>query len=180
MIVRFCGFGGQGILFSGFVFGTSAVLDGKKTLQTQSYGSESRGGGCRSDIIVSEDEIYELAPTELDVLVAFSQTAYNTYYPVLKKDGILFIEEDFVKTEQGRPKKTYGVRATDISVEKFGRKIMANMVMLGFICPILNLVTKESLKSAILTYVPKGASNINIKAFEEGYRLAEAASKIDS
>lgn len=173
MNIRFSGFGGQGIVLSGYIYGVAAVLDGKKALQTQSYGSESRGGGCRSDVIISEGDIFELAPPQLDVLVALSQAAYEAYIPALKKDGTLIVEDDLVDTGDGSLHRTFRIKATDIAHKKFGRKIMANMVMLGFICAILELVSKESLERAILSNVPKGTEAMNQQAFEEGYRMGK-------
>jgi 2-oxoglutarate ferredoxin oxidoreductase subunit gamma len=41
LIIRFAGFGGQGIVLSSYILGQAAVFDGKKALQNQSYGSES-------------------------------------------------------------------------------------------------------------------------------------------
>ena len=57
---------------AGYVLGRAGVLDGSNALQTQSYGSESRGGDCKSDVIISPDQILDLAPAELDVLVAMA------------------------------------------------------------------------------------------------------------
>ena len=43
--VRFCGFGGQGIVLASVIFGTAAVTRAHlEACQTQSYGSEARGG----------------------------------------------------------------------------------------------------------------------------------------
>jgi len=43
--IRFAGFGGQGLLLAGIMMGTAAtVLDCKNASQTQSYGTEARGG----------------------------------------------------------------------------------------------------------------------------------------
>ncbi|MGD2153690.1 MAG: 2-oxoacid:acceptor oxidoreductase family protein [Gemmatimonadales bacterium] len=177
MNIRFSGFGGQGIVLSGYIYGVAAVFDGKKALQTQSYGSESRGGGCRSDVIISEGEIYELAPPRLDVLVAMSQAAYEAYLPALKEDGTLIVEDDLVDTGDGSPHRTFRVKATDIAHKKFGRKIMANMVMLGFICAIIDAVSRESLERAILGNVPKGTETTNQQAFEEGHRIGRGEAR---
>ncbi len=173
MIIRFSGFGGQGIVLSGYIFGVAAVLDGKKALQTQSYGSESRGGGCRSDVIISEAEIYELAPPRLDVLIALSQAAYDVYLPALKENGTLILEDDLVVASNGASSRTFRIKATDIAHKKFGRKIMANMVMLGFVCAIIPVVSRDSLEQAILSNVPKGTEAMNQQAFEEGYRIGK-------
>lgn len=174
--IRFCGFGGQGIILSGYIFGTAAVLDGNKVLQTQSYGSESRGGGCRSDVIISEEMIYELAPHHFDVIVALSQSAYDTYINTLEKDGNLVVDEDLVDTGTRSANGTFKIKATDIAHKKFGNKIMANMVMMGFIAAIIEIVSKESLKKAIGESVSKETSELNLRAFEEGYRLGKEQS----
>ncbi|UCC75137.1 MAG: 2-oxoacid:acceptor oxidoreductase family protein, partial [Gemmatimonadota bacterium] len=55
--------------------------------------------------------------------------------------------------------------------------IMANMVMLGFICAILEVVSKENLVRAILENVPKGTETLNQQAFEEGYRIGKGESR---
>ena len=169
--IRFCGFGGQGIVLSGYTFGTAAVIDGNKVLQTQSYGSEARGGLCRSDVIISTEEIYDLAPPYFDVLVALSQASYDSFIPTLNENGTLIVDDDLVDTDNYPSSRIYRIKATDIAYKKFGRKIMANMVMMGFMCTILEAVSKDSLQQAILNNVVRGTEKINLQAFEEGYRV---------
>lgn len=169
--IRFCGFGGQGIVLAGYTFGTAAVVDGNNVLQTQSYGSEARGGLCRSDVIISREEIFDLAPTRFDVLVTFSQPAYDNYIHTLKADGTLIVDDDLVNIGDYSHPGTFKIKATDIAYKKFGRKIIANMVMIGFMCTTLEVVSKEALKQSILENVRKGNGKINLEAFEEGYRL---------
>ena len=73
--IRFSGFGGQGIVMSGVIFGEAAVADGLNAIQTQSYGSASRGGASKCDLIISKEEINELESPMIDVLVSMSQSA---------------------------------------------------------------------------------------------------------
>jgi 2-oxoglutarate ferredoxin oxidoreductase subunit gamma len=174
--IRFCGFGGQGILLSGFIFGTAAVIDGNKVLQTQSYGSESRGGGCRSDVVISGEEIHDLAPARFDALIALSQSAYDTYINSLHEDGLLVVDEDLVNPEKAPTAGTYRVKATEIAHKKIGNKLAANMVMMGFTSAVLESVSKESLQQAIGQYVSRDTSELNLQAFEEGYRLGKEQS----
>lgn len=169
--VRFCGFGGQGIVLSGYTFGKAAALDRHKVLQTQSYGSEARGGLCRSDVTISRGEILELAPTRFDVLVALSQSAHDEYITALTEDGILIVDDDLVDTSRHPHPATFRIKATDIAYKKFGRKIMANMVIMGFLSASVQLVSKEALKQAILANVAGGTGEINLRAFEEGYQI---------
>ncbi len=179
MIVRFVGFGGQGIILSSYIMGQSAVFDGKKAIQNQSYGSESRGGECRGDVIISEDEIYELEPTRHDVLVAMTQPGYEKFVGSLKPGGTLIYDKDLVVTESNLDPpgiKKCGISATDIAFRKFGRKIIANMVVLGYMNTLLNLVTVEALEKAIIKSVPKGTDELNLKAMREGIELARQES----
>jgi len=169
--IRFCGFGGQGIVLSGYTYGTAAVIDRHTVLQTQSYGSEARGGLCRSDVTISRGEILELAPSRFDVLVALSQVAHDKYITALKEDGTLIVDDDLVDTGLHPFPGTFRIKATDIAYKKFGRKIMANMVIMGFLSTAVELVSKEALKQAILANVAGGTGEVNLQAFEEGYQV---------
>jgi len=180
VIIRFAGFGGQGIVLSSYIMGQSAALDGKKAVQNQAYGSESRGGECRGDVIISEEEIYELEPTRYDVLVAMTQPAYEKFIPLLKPDGTLILDQDLVVTDAKiePPKiKRYGISATDIAFKKFGRKIVANMILLGYMNTLLNLVSEDALTSTITENVPRGTEKMNLEAMREGMALARQEAK---
>ena len=173
MNIRFSGFGGQGIVLAGFIFGNAAVMDGKNAIQNQSYGSEARGGACRSDVIIQKEDINELAPPEIDVLISMSHSAYEKYFHSLKKKGTFIIDTDLVFPEGDHKKKfkCQGIPATDIAFKKFGRKIMGNMVMIGYVTAVTGIVSKKAVKDAIKNNVPKGTEDLNLKAFEEGYKL---------
>jgi len=50
--IRISGFGGQGIILAAVILGITMVRKGNLyVVQTQSYGSEARGGECQSDYI---------------------------------------------------------------------------------------------------------------------------------
>jgi 2-oxoglutarate ferredoxin oxidoreductase subunit gamma len=173
MRLRFAGFGGQGVVLCGFIFGKAAVLDGKNAIHTQSYGSASRGGLTRSDVGIESCEIYDLYYDEIDVLVAMSQQSYDIFRDRLVPGGLLFYESDLVKLAAGEGDRAYGVQATDIAFKKFEKKIIANMIMMGFVNEIAKLVSFESLANTIRGSVPPGTEEKNIAALEEGIRLAK-------
>ena len=168
--IRFSGFGGQGIVLAGVILGEAAVTDGLKAVQTQSYGSASRGGASKCDLIISKEKIYELESPMLDVLISISQNAYETYFSHLKKNGVLIIDDDLVKAN---PKnvKVYKISATDIAFKKFGQKIMGNIVIVGYLAALLGIVSKESLIKSIRRHLPQKVVDANLDAFEEGYNL---------
>ena len=91
--IKFCGFGGQGIILSAVILGTVVVI--KRNLyavQTQSYGSEARGGQCQSELIISNKPINSPITKEKDILVAMYQTALEKYLPTLRAKGKLIID----------------------------------------------------------------------------------------
>jgi 2-oxoglutarate ferredoxin oxidoreductase subunit gamma len=180
LIVRFAGFGGQGIVLASYIMGKSAVFDGKKAVQNQSYGSESRGGECRGDVVISDEEIFELEPVKYDVLVAMTQPGYEKFISDLKPGGTLIVDSDLVITDNELEPEgiiRHAISATDIAFKKYGRKIIANMIMLGYMNRLLRLVTIESLEKAISESVPEGTADMNLEAMQEGMALAAGESR---
>ena len=145
MEIRLAGFGGQGIIMAGYVLGRAGVLDGANALQTQSYGSESRGGACKSDVVISEDEILELAPSALDVLVAMSQPALDKFLPNLRPDGVLIYDSGLVRHDDGGP-RCLGLPATTIAHDLLGSDVVANVIMLGCLAALTGVVSGDSLR----------------------------------
>jgi len=176
--VMFGGFGGQGIITAGYITGRAAVVyDGKEAIFTQVYGPEARGSACSSGVVVSEDEIsypYLLSP---EIMVIMSQEAYAKFLPKLRQGGVLIVDSTIVKPDNLAEKyRLYKVPATEVA-EKMGRRIIANVIMLGFLGKIWDVVSVEALQEAVKARVPKKYIELNIKAFQTGVRLAEAALK---
>ena len=170
MKIRFSGFGGQGIVLCGVVFGRAAMMDGKNSMQTQSYGSASRGGLTRSDVCIQDGEIHDLIYDRFDVIVALSQRSYAAFRDLLAPDGKLFYESDLVTIEDEDRARAFGVPATQLAYDEFGRKIIANMIMMGFVNEVAGLVTRDSAIATIRQHVPPGTEDLNIRAFDEGGR----------
>ena len=90
--VRICGFGGQGVILSGFIFGKAAsVFMDYNAVQSQSYGPEARGGAARSEVIISDEKIGYPRPTSVDFFIAMSQEAFDTYRDDIRDDTIIVI-----------------------------------------------------------------------------------------
>jgi 2-oxoglutarate ferredoxin oxidoreductase subunit gamma len=168
--IRIAGFGGQGIIRAGLILATAAAIyGGKNAVETQSYGPESRGGACKSEVVISDGEIDFPKVTEPDVLIAMSQEAYNTYVDTVKKRGSLFLDSDLVPKEKVTSHvRVFRVPATKIA-EEVGKSLVANVVMLGALTSITNLVSPKSIKKSILSTIPKGTEKLNLTAFKRGY-----------
>jgi len=168
--IRFAGYGGQGIIRSGIIAGRAAsIYDNKFATMSQSFGPEARGGACSSQLVVSENKVLYPYVTKSDVLVAMSQEGYNKFEEELSDDGILLIDEDLVKLKSPRARiKVFAIPATRFA-EELGKKIVANVVMLGFFTAVTDVVSYEAMKKAIPESVPEKAVELNLQAFEKGY-----------
>ena len=167
--IRVAGFGGQGVVTIGRVLGVAFTLyEGINSVYTHSYGPESRGGACRSEVVISHGEIHYPSIRKADVLVALSQTALDAYKKDLKVDGILLIDPNSVKDV---PKNHiyYAVPAMEIA-HAVGNVKYQNSVILGALAALLkSMIKKESLYLAVSENVPPQTLEKNIEAFELGW-----------
>jgi 2-oxoglutarate ferredoxin oxidoreductase subunit gamma len=168
--IRFAGYGGQGIIRSGYIIGKAASLfDDKYATLNQSFGPEARGGACSAQVVVSDDKVLYPYVTVPHVLVAMSQEGYTKYEPELGEEGLLLIDEDLVHPKPVRGKvELYSVPATRFA-EELGNRIIANVVMLGFFTAVTGAVSMEAMKKALPGSVPERFLDLNIKAFDKGY-----------
>jgi len=176
--IRVAGFGGQGIIRIGLMLATAACIYGdKNAVETQSYGPESRGGACKSEVVISDEEIDFPKVSNPDILIAMSQEAYNRYADTLKKGGILLLDSDLVLKQEEPPDiQVFEISATKIA-EELGNTIVANVVMLGAFTSITNLVEIEAIKKSILDNTPKKTEKLNLTAFEKGYEYGKSLQK---
>jgi 2-oxoglutarate ferredoxin oxidoreductase subunit gamma len=168
--LRIAGFGGQGVILSAHIIGKAAALyDGGYATMTQNYGPEARGGAASAALIVSDEPVLYPYLTNPDILVVMSQEAYTRFTPDVREGGILLVEEDLVRLENlGQHLKVYGIPATRLA-EKLGKKMVLNVVMVGFLCAISQVVSLESCRQAVNDSVPARFRELNLRAFDEGY-----------
>jgi 2-oxoglutarate ferredoxin oxidoreductase subunit gamma len=173
--VKFAGFGGQGIILAGLIAGKAASLfDGKQAVLTESYGPEARGGACSAGVIISMSKIFYPHVGHPDTMMIMSQEAFTTYGPSITDDGIMVVDSDLVNVSGVKKTvKLYKVPFTKLS-EEVGKRIVANIVMLGAFTALSNTVSVEAMKKSILATVPKGTEELNMKAFQKGYDAAKA------
>ena len=172
------GFGGQGIVLAGNILGKAAALyDKKHATLTQSYGPEARGGSCAAQVVISDEEILFPYVEEPQVMICMSQEGYTKNVEALVPGGLLLWDTDLVQTNEGDPSwTTYHIPASRFA-EELGNVMMANIVMLGFLSAVSDLVGAESLREAVLSSVPPHTKEKNSKAFDRGREYGEAILK---
>ncbi|MFZ5916918.1 MAG: 2-oxoacid:acceptor oxidoreductase family protein [Chloroflexota bacterium] len=175
--IRLSGFGGQGIVRSGEIIGkAAAIYDRRYATFTQSYGPESRGGSAAAQVAIADDPVELSYPHVIDpsILVVMSQGAYHRYVPEFRRDGLLIVDESLVDLdEQAEGLRVLKIPATRLA-EELGRRIVANVVMLGFVAAVTDIASAESIKKAVLDSVPQGTEALNERAFEAGFQYAQA------
>lgn len=170
------GFGGQGIIRSGEIIGKAAVLyDSRFATFTQSYGPESRGGACAAQVAIADDPVELSYPHVIDpsILVVMSQGAYNKYVPDFRRDGLLIVDDSLVEMdEEAEGMRVLKMPATRMA-EELGRRIVANVVMLGFVAAVTDIASPEAIRQAVLDSVPKGTEELNERAFDTGLQYGQ-------
>ena len=167
--IRIAGFGGQGIILSGSIIGKAASIysNGFAAL-IQSYGPESRGGSCRAEVVTSDKPVDYPYIVNPDVQIILSQAAYNEFGKNTNNSTLLIIDSDLVKIDSSQKIKPLSIPASRMAQE-LGRPVVANIIIMGFLAAISDIVSCEALKKAILDSVPRGTEDFNMKAFELGY-----------
>jgi 2-oxoglutarate ferredoxin oxidoreductase subunit gamma len=174
--IRIAGFGGQGVILSAIIIGKAAsIFEGGHATMTQSFGPESRGGACSAQVVLSDNPVLYPYVTRPDVLVAMSQEAYTRFVPELKEGGLLLVEQDLVHLE-GLPAgvRVYGVPATRLA-EELGRRMVLNVVMVGFFASVTGLVDDKALQRAVEESVPPAFRDLNLKAFQKGFEYGKTS-----
>ena len=143
----------------------------------QSYGPEARGGACNADVVVADSPIGYPQLHTPNLLVIMSQEAFDKYGATIESDGTLIVDEDLVELEGSPPvERFYRVPATRMA-DKLGRKIVANVVMLGALAAITEVVDRDAMREAILSSVPPRTKELNEKAFDAGYERGEEVAR---
>jgi 2-oxoglutarate ferredoxin oxidoreductase subunit gamma len=173
--IRISGFGGQGVVLSGYLIGRAAAINaGLHATMIQSFGPEARGSACSATLVVADEEILYPYIKRPDILVAMSLEGYTTYRDELKADGILIYEQDLVQPTFKPGQRAYGIPSTRIA-EELGRALVQNTVMVGFFTGVAGVVPAVAMREVVRVSVPAGTVDLNMTAFERGLEHARHA-----
>lgn len=187
--MRIAGEGGQGVVVAGSILGEAATLEGRNTFKTEEYGSRARGGVANSDLIVSDDAIYEAKVPDgsADVLVALTDDALTDHRSVLASDGTLHVDEEGVSreaitqagfdTEAGDEHNSGDSRVEVVEVpflrlaRDAGNERAGNAVVLGYLNETYDIATTDSLHDALEMHLDT-MLDVNREAIELGRSYA--------
>ncbi len=167
--IRVTGFGGQGVVLSGYITGRAYALDaGCNATMIQSFGPEARGSACSATLVLSDKPVLYPYIRRPDFFVVMSAEGYDKYHDELKDEGALVYEEDLVHATLKEGQPAFGIPSTRIA-ETLGRTIVQNIVMLGFFAAVSRVVTRDQMRAAVKASVPPGTEELNLRALEAGF-----------
>ena len=176
-LMRFTGVGGQGVLLAGEIFAAAKIKTGGYGLKTATYTSQVRGGPTVVDITLDDDEIfYPYANDgEIDFMLSVAQVSYNSFKNGVQEGGTIVIEPNLVKATPEDRKKWNIIEIPIITIakEEVGNVITQSVVALAIANNFMNAIDKETLKEVMLSKVPKKVHELNLKAYDLGYKYSD-------
>ncbi len=174
----FSGSGGQGVITAAILLAEAAVLyENLIAVQSQVYGPEARGGATRSDVIISDSEIFFPKVFQPNILVCLTQPAYNKYSPIVRPGGLLVTDTRYVTTERKVDARQVELPLYTTVMENIGKPIVLNICMLGAIVGLTDLVKPDSIMKVLQKRIPASFLKMNREALHLGMKLISAESK---
>ena len=182
--IMIVGVGGQGTLLTSRIIGKTALSEGLDVKISEVHGMAQRGGSVVTFVRFG-DKVYEPVVEEgdADVIIAFERLEALRYAHFLKKDGVLVVNDcridpmtvvigakEYPKNILEGLKNEHTVYAIDgqkIALELGNSKVL-NSVVLGYAAKAIGF-DKDTWLSVIESTVPQKTTEINKKAFLEGY-----------
>ncbi len=174
--IRCSGSGGQGILLAAAIIAEAGAALGRHVVQTQSYGPEARGGASKAEVIVAGEPIDYPEVQLADVSLVLSQAAYVKYAADTRPGGLLIYDSGLVEPDPDDASVVhYGLPFTQVASDELGKKVVTNIVAVGALARISEVLPVDAVRDAVLSRVPPRFRELNEQAYDLGLKLGEEA-----
>ncbi|MFB0538293.1 MAG: indolepyruvate oxidoreductase subunit beta [Anaerolineae bacterium] len=172
------GVGGQGILFATRIFSELALEQGYNVIGSETHGMAQRGGSVISHLKIGDYSSPLVRQGTADILLSLDRDeAYRTL-GFLKKGGLCFVnspKEDFWDPGIKGYLEKNEIRAYSFPADKvalaLGAPRSANLALIGYALSVPGVpFTYEDIKETIVRVSPPRFRNVNLQAFDTGYR----------
>ncbi len=177
MQLRLAGSGGQGVILGSIILAEATLMEGRKVVQSQSYGPEARGGMCKAEVIVDSEQIDYSKVEKPDFLLALTQESLNKYAPEVSEQGIIMADESLNIPGSVRADNVVRVPILKTARDVVGKEVTSNIVALGAINAVLGLASESVLEKAVMLHVPGHTAQLNTRALKEGVKLIKNSGK---
>jgi indolepyruvate ferredoxin oxidoreductase beta subunit len=194
--VLIVGVGGQGVIMVSKALAWLAQSRGLDVKQSEVHGMAKRGGSVFSHVRFGPRVWSPIIPHgEADILVALEWAEGMRWLPYLKAGGILLCDTKRIvppfaclNRQAGAPlrysretpeevkshvSEGYAIDATDMA-ERLGNERASNVVLLGALSTVLDFQPEEW-EQAVVQFVPKKTTAVNLEAFRRGRAWIEEA-----
>jgi len=186
--ILFCGVGGQGILLASEVTAYSLLAVGKEVRKSEVHGMAQRGGSVTAQLRYG-DRVYSplISPGEADIVVAFELMEAVRYLPFMHSGTKVIVNTHKIyppAVATGKMEYPDNVLAEltsrDIQVKELdafkiasgvGEVRAVNIVMVGVLSTYLP-IEEQVFMDVLNERIPERFRAVNIKAFQEGRRVA--------
>ena len=179
--LRLTGSGGQGLILASIILAEAAMMEGKTVTQSQVYGAEARGGTTKAELIVSDRHIAYPKVTDPDLLAAMTSDGLQQYGGGISRKTEVIIDSsamcapDFLNEENCRGLLALPIRS--MAVSRLQSELGLNIVLLGIIVGLTDLVHVDTLRKAVAMHIRKQYLDMNMKALDLGMELVAAQAK---
>ncbi len=181
------GTGGQGIVLASRIIAHVASESGLDVKESEIHGMAQRGGSVIGHIRFGKKVYSPAIPTgKAEILVALEEMEAIRYLCFLKPSGTIILNRKKITPAMSEDKDypeniekfliEKGYQVISLDAEKIAKELgnvkTANSVVLGFLSTLLKFKEDKWLE-VIRDSVPSKTVDLNIKAFQEGRRLAK-------
>ncbi len=187
------GVGGQGNVLASRLLGGMLASKGYLVTIGETFGASQRGGSVMSHVRISgksvvspqiprgmANVIVSLEPSEAVRVMAVygkTDTIFLTNIEPIYPVGVIRGELDYPSVDEIKNavksmlRRAFFIDATGLAFT-LGNPILANIVMLGALGALAVVpFDRDDFNKAIALRLPPGQTEINLRAFDEGYRL---------
>lgn len=190
--IMIVGVGGQGTLLTSRILGNLAVRGGYDVKLSEVHGMAQRGGSVVTFVRYGEQVAEPIVEEgQADVLIAFERLEALRYLHFLKEDGVVIVNDwridpitvvtgaaaypEGILDMLGEARRTIVVEATK-TAKDMGAPRAFNVVVLGAAARYVGFGKEDWLK-VIEETVPPKTVEVNLRAFEAGYCMEDAAGR---
>ncbi|MFQ5873939.1 MAG: 2-oxoacid:acceptor oxidoreductase family protein [Dehalococcoidia bacterium] len=167
--IRIAGSGGQGLQWMANAIVLAAVeFSDLHAAQSASYGSATRGGYSRGDVVVCDYPVDYPWLMSADFLVCRDQRAFDTDICALKPEGTLLVESAIVRPDDAYQSRVLSIPAIEMAEKAAGDAKYGGPVILGVMDSLIHWLRPGALEKAVETLSPPKAKEENMLAFAVG------------
>jgi len=174
--VRIAGLGGQGIKLAGTILSEAAgIYAGLWATHFGEYGSATRGGPSKVDVVYGAHRITYAGADHPDVLVVLSDAALRNQVENVGENTTLIVDESL---EEETPAPALKLPLIRLAREHTGKPIGAGVACLGAVAAFADGIGLDQVRDAISKRLPSRIADKNISAMEAANELATTGAKL--